>query len=110
MSSIVSRMFIVMDEAGVKPSQVTSLLGISISAFTDWKKGKGSPSVATLVKFAELFHVSIEYLIYGKKESTTLSLKENELLTKFNSLSPECQDKAMTYIDGMIAVLSDKTD
>lgn len=110
MSTLLTRMLSIMEEAEIKPKQMTTILDISVSSFTDWKKGKGSPSVATLSKFADYFHVSLDYLVYGTKIEPILSPKETELLSKFNSLSPECQDKVLTYIDGMIAVLSDKTD
>ena len=47
--------------------RVCEKLGMSNSAFTDWNKGKAKPGVEALVKLAEYFNVSLDYLILGKE-------------------------------------------
>ena len=59
--TLLDRMISLMDEEGINARQLTEQLGISNSSFTDWKKGKGSPSVAVLSKFATRFNVSLDY-------------------------------------------------
>ena len=107
MSTLLERMKRIMENENIKPRQLTAELGISNSSFTDWGKGKGSPSVAVLTKFATYFHVSLDYLVFGKEQALnpldTSSSKDKELITKFHSLSPECQTQLMCYIDGMMA-------
>lgn len=111
---MLDRMKNIMDKAGLNAKQLTTELGISNSSFSDWKKGKGSPSVSVLKKFAEYFDESLDYIILGKKNSSNMlelsNRTEKELLEKFNQLTPECQTKALGYIDGMIAATSVTND
>ena len=107
MSTLLDRMKAIMEKEGIKPAQLTQELGISKSSFTDWGKGKGSPSVAVLAKFASYFHVSLDYLVFGEDFSLESSNNGNrELLDKFHSLTPEYQLKLLGYIDGMLAVMT----
>ena len=63
--TMVDRLVALMDERNLKPAQITRELGISGSSFTDWKKGKGSPSLDVVVKFADYFNVSLDYIVRG---------------------------------------------
>lgn len=119
-SPIVKRLFDLTQERGVNPSQVTKDVGLSNSAFTDWKKGKANPNVDALVKLASYFGVSLDYLINGQeyagktRESTVAKIPETELflnhedkelVSKFRMIPSECQGKVMLYLDGMLAAL-----
>ena len=89
-------------------------MGISNSSFTDWKKGKGHPSLETVKKIADYFNVSIDYLVNGEEFSGAIVLdfsnsEDKELLDKFHALSPELRAKLLGYIDGMLAAMP-KTD
>lgn len=42
-------------------------MGLSSSALTEWKKGKALPSRDALIKTAEYFHVSLDWLVFGDK-------------------------------------------
>lgn len=52
------------------PSAVTLELGFSNATATGWKKG-ANPNPASLMKIADYFHVSVEYLTSGHKEMPT---------------------------------------
>ena len=74
-----------LNEKGVKTSQVSKATGISSVTFTDWKKGKSSPKTDKLQKIADYFNVTIEYLLTGntqekKERDYSLSIKEQEKL------------------------------
>lgn len=56
-----------LNEKGVKTSQVCKATGIPQSTFSDWKKGKSKPKTEKLQKIADYFDVSIDYLT-GKSE------------------------------------------
>lgn len=100
------------NQSGLNAKQLTSELGISNTAFTDWNKGKGSPSLDAVIKFADYFNVTIDYLVYGK-DTTDQTVKldfsnkaDIELLEKFHELPPELRNKLITYLDGMLAAIS----
>ncbi len=116
MSDLLDRVRALMDRSGIKAKQLTDELGISNSSFSDWKKGKGSPSLDTVVKFSDYFHVSIDYLVHGteftdgQKDTTSKhldfsNLLDKELLDKFHVLSPELQWKLLGYIDCLLTTM-----
>ena len=59
---MVERILDLLKERGISALKLTTDLGLSNSAVTDWKKGKAKPSYGALVKIAEYFGVSVEYL------------------------------------------------
>lgn len=50
-----------MQEKGVKASDVAKAVGISSSVFTDWKKGRYTPKADKLYSIARYFGVPMEY-------------------------------------------------
>ena len=107
---VLDRMKAIMKKNDINAKQLTKELGISNSSFTDWGKGKGFPSVETLTKFADYFHVSLDYLVYGRerfvlKQLDFSSQDEKELLEKFHILPQEHQAKLFGYIEGLLASL-----
>lgn len=110
MDTLLDRVITLMEKSNIKAAQLTAELGISTSSFTDWKKGKGKPSLDAVIKFSDYFHVSIDYLVHGKefKQSDNLEFsnsRDGEFLNKLHMLSPELQDKLLYYMDGMIAAM-----
>lgn len=116
--TIVDRLISLMNERNLKPAQITRELGISGSSFTDWKKGKGSPSLEVVIKFADYFNVSLDFIVRGEDFKNPLSdnsleisnKKEKLCLKKFRLLSPELQERLLVYVDGMIAAMPSQYD
>lgn len=134
MNPILQRLLDLMSERGLTAKQVTIDCNMSASSFTDWKKGKASPSVESIAKLSDYFHVSTDYLIKGEdfdehspvpadndvdeaadstpdKDSQPVKCLEfsnpveTELLARFRRLHPEYQGRVISYIDGMLAML-----
>lgn len=115
MSTLLDRIENLIKEKGVKPFQITTELGLASSTFSDWRKGKAKPSLDAVVKLSKYFNVSIDYLVFGEDLNEVDSLEfsnslDAEVLTKFRSLTPELQNRAVSYIDGMIAASTTKGD
>lgn len=53
---------------GVTTYQVSKATGISTSSFTGWKQGKWSFKQDKLMKIADYFGVTLDYLMTGKEE------------------------------------------
>lgn len=112
MSDLLDRLNKLKDDSGMNAKQLTTALGLSSTSFTDWNKGKGSPSLDAVIKFAEYFNVSTDFLILGRDKSVTTTTEldfsskaDKELLAKYHSLSPGLQDKLIAYLDGMLAAM-----
>lgn len=64
----------------VKLTPLTKSLGISEGAIKGWKRGS-SPTGETLLKFADYFGVSIDYLLTGKEPQAQHSERVNNMDT-----------------------------
>ena len=53
---------------GVTPYKVSKATGIATSTLSDWKKGISTPKQDKLMKIADYFGVSLEYLMTGKDD------------------------------------------
>lgn len=111
MTTLLDRILELMDNQGISAVAMTTELGISKTSFTDWKKGKGKPSLDTVVKFSDYFNVSLDYLVRGEEyhHSNTLEYsnpRDEQFLLKLHSLPPEMQDQILSYTDGMLAASS----
>ena len=49
-------------------SQVSRELDVSMGNISDWKNGRSVPNAVSLVKLAELYHTSTDYLL-GRTEN-----------------------------------------
>lgn len=54
---------------GTSPNAVAAQLGLSSGSVTAWKNG-AVPRETTLKKIADFFSVTVDHLIYGKKEKS----------------------------------------
>ena len=50
-------------ENGMTQQQIASLLNIKQQSYTRYECGTGEPSLQTLIKLAEIFSVSTDYLL-----------------------------------------------
>lgn len=107
MSTILERLIMLQEQSGMNQKQLQKELGLSNSAFSDWKKGKGSPSVEALVRFSEFFGVSMDWLAFGNVETSgnqtsAANPREAALLLKYRSISNEQKVRLEAYLDGMV--------
>lgn len=57
---------LLLEKHGCKAADVTRATGISSVVFSEWKKGKSTPKQDKLIKIAEYFGVTLEYLMTGE--------------------------------------------
>ena len=68
-------------EKGFTQDSLAEKINITRQAVSSWENDRTQPDVEMLGKLAEVFNVSFEELIYGKKRNTTLELEK----TSYNS-------------------------
>lgn len=111
--NIGSRIAKLRDQRGWTQEQTASSLGISRAALSHYEKNRREPDTETLAKFADLFKVSIDYLVGRtnaphaaldpevREFADSLELSDEELLARFaltvdgRKLSP---DEARRFI------------
>lgn len=68
---LIERILELMTINKITAKQLTSDLELSNSSITDWKKGKGKPSTDAVIKIANYFDVTTDYLLLGKEKRKT---------------------------------------
>ncbi len=56
--------------------QFAELLNITDKAVSKWEVGEANPDISLLPKIADIFNVSLDYLLTGKKEEDNISLED----------------------------------
>ena len=77
--------------------QFAEMLGISRSSLQDYEKGKGVPSIDTLIAYHERGNMSWNYLLVGKEENNDF-----KLLHLIKALSPEMRDQMIRTIQTIV--------
>jgi transcriptional regulator with XRE-family HTH domain len=95
MMNIGNRIAFLRDQRGLTQEELSSSLGISRAALSHYEKNRREPDTETLGKIADLFEVSLDYLVGRTSQSTTtldtdvrqfadeLELADAELLERF---------------------------
>jgi len=85
---------------GLSQAKLADELGVTQQAVGRWEKGLNMPDNAILVKLADYFHVTIDYL-QGREEKrlpfVALPVVGN-IIKMFAALSPQKQEQAASYI------------
>lgn len=88
--------------------QLTDHLGLKKTAFTDWKSGKSNSYRKYLVEISEYFHVSLDYLVYGKENTNSISDDVKELLNYYNNLSDIDRGKLLGKAETLAEIAAER--
>ncbi len=86
-------LFTLMQERKVSQKQLSEAIGFSSGNISDWKTGRSSPGIDALLKIADYFNVSVDYLLgidtkYNKDVLTVeLSDDKKRLLEMYDMLT-----------------------
>lgn len=89
-------------QAGLTMKQLGANLGMAESTVSLYENGKRSPDVQTLIRFADYFGVSLDFLLGRNEEKATAAVdetsdEEKELLRIFRSLNRKGKDSIMDH-------------
>ena len=108
MSSFAKRLRILRKERNLTQNDVAKILKVSINSYSQYELGNTEPKFENLKKIADLFCVSIDYLLdftqysISKNQSTDqLTKDERELLSCFNELGPFERDAILIQIKAL---------
>lgn len=98
------------DQKGVTDYAVAKACHLGQSTFSDWKNGRITPNLKKMIKLAEFFDVSLDYLVTGKSRggapSIVLTDGERRLLAAFRELNDDAQ--AFLLDNALLLASSDK--
>ena len=80
-------------------------VGVSPPMVSQWESGIKEPSKETLIKLADLFHVTIDYLLDHETNATVnqLSEDENNLLSIFRLLNQTGKAVALRQCEALLS-------
>lgn len=81
-------------QAQLTQVDIAEKLGISQPAYASWERGVKKPTQENLVKIAQIFNVSIDYLV-GNSEEKSNELDNIELLFRMNSKGLSEEEKVI---------------
>ena len=110
------RIIELMEERGLKQSEIMKVCNVGQSTISMWKKG-ATPNVQTLMILADYFQVSIDYLLgreddYGNVTVGTtgekLTLREEELLSCFRQMPDNIKNAVLETAKIMLDSVKEK--
>ena len=100
-----ARLTMLRKERHLTQVQMAEKLGVSRPSYTCYEIGNAFPPIATLCKLADMFNVSLDYLV-GRTDNPDIdaadpdnAAREVALLEKYRKLSPEKRAKIGDLID-----------
>lgn len=63
---------------GLSQIEAANKLGLKQNTFSHYENGKSFPDMATLIKIAEYFKVSLDELVYSLEENTKETINDHE--------------------------------
>lgn len=82
--------------------ELGDFLGIGVSTISMWESEKREPDLSHLMALSELFHVSVDYILYGVVDDVQLTAMEREVLELFRALPNEQQYEIKGIIRGFL--------
>ncbi len=115
---VVDRLNLLQKNSGMNQKDLARAIGLSLSIFTIWNKGNAKPGLKQLVKVAQYFNVSLDWLVFGDdvpdndlnnviKVDFTDPLEE-KLYINFRKLPNYCKINLLSYLEGMLDALPDE--
>ena len=88
---------------GLKQEDLAKALGKSKGVISHWERGDNRPDADTLFDICELLEVDPNWLLdWEQRSNVTLSLAEQEILEKFNALTPHDQSMVHGFINRLL--------
>lgn len=92
------RLDLLLTEKKETRTHLAEIIGITNQSFSDWKKRGTIPSADIVLKIANYFSVSIDWLVTGK-ETDGLTHEDTDFIFKLRQLSEKDKNTVLGLID-----------
>lgn len=86
--------------------ELAQIMNIPRMTYNNYEKGRCEPNIQTLIKLADYYHVTLDYLV-GRQfanDAGYLTDEEKEILKMFRKLDTLRKAKAIAYTAGMLTL------
>lgn len=90
------------EAAGLTQQYVAVTLNVAPPSVSNWESGKTKPTIENLEMLADLYGVSIDYLLGRKPNATMKEQGESCLALKMSRLNDRQRDKLEAIVDEML--------
>ena len=97
-------------ERRLSQAEVAKILNITQSGYSLWELDKVSIDNRSLQKLANLYNVSIDYILGKSKTITEMTNDEVDLIEKYRKLNEIEQIKVKAYLQGIFDNKEEKTN
>ena len=94
----------------VSQTKLGKVLGLTQQMISSYEKNMSSPNIDVLIKIANYFNVSIDYLLGHTTSPSTYENAEGRLLRYFNGLSELDKEKCLTIIQTLLTVRNNEAN
>lgn len=109
---MLERILALIEESGLTDAAFSQQVSIGNGIIGKWRSGKQKPSLDAVIKIADYFHVSMDYLIYGASVSApssvpNLTAEDADWLNLIHQLPVEKQHEFHGELIGYLKALRD---
>ena len=97
--------------AGLSQKQVAKTIGVAAPTVSQWESGIANPTNKNLVKLAQLYGVSTDYLLSQetkKEPAPRINPKAQVLIEKLSTMTPEEIQTLERTVDFVLALRANK--
>ncbi len=95
-------------EKGLYQKDIAKLVNKTIACISDWEKGNTEPSISEIVKLADFFEVSTDYLLNRTDDTglvevhSDLTPDQQELLDLYNRMNYRDKNQLLGFAKGLV--------
>lgn len=95
---MIEKILFLMETHKLTAKQLTDTLQLPNSAITEWKKGKSKPSTEAIIKIADYFNVSADYLLGRDNIQENIESNQIELMENYEKLNEKGKEEALKRV------------
>lgn len=93
----------VIETSGISKKEISEQLGVSPAAISNWIKGRNSPDLETLIKFCDMFHLTLNDIYSADPIKSGPDIAKKQLMANYNSLNLTGRMKLLDLSDDLVA-------
>lgn len=85
-------------QAGYTQAEVSSMLNIQRQTYCNYENASRTPTLEIVIELADIYHVSVDYLVHDGSTSVHPGRSEAKFLAEFLALPEDAQKEVLDFI------------